>query len=186
MRPALTRSVALAAIVLAQACAAATPPYDAYAAGTQAYREKNYTLARAQWERVLAGGAEDPSAENNLGYLLYYGLGGATDQARAIRLWYRASKAGHAEAQWHLGTAFESGSAVPQSKVEAMAWYRCAVANAERRSKLGNKALEETIAADARASLVKLSSKLTEDEIRQGEAIATACIAEQQAHRSGT
>ena len=182
----VSRGVALAAIVLAQGCTAATAQEDAYAAGTQAYRAKNYALAREQWERVVASESEDPSAENNLGYLLYYGLGGVADQARALRLWYRASKAGHAEAQWHLGKAFEAGSAVSRSNVEAMAWYRCAIANAERRSKIGNKALEETIAADARASLVKVRSKLTEEEIGQGDAIATACIAEQQAHGSGT
>jgi hypothetical protein len=47
-----------------------------------------------------------------LAYLLYSGLGIATDKERAIKLWRLAAYAGQSEAQWHLGVALEQGAGV--------------------------------------------------------------------------
>jgi len=133
----------------------ATPPKaeSPYNKGVDAYRLKDYASARAHWTTAAASG--NASAENNLGYLLFYGLGGAEDSETAIQLWRKAAEGGHSESQWHLGEAYRLGKAVPQSNVEAYAWYRCAVASAEAATG-EDRRVEQEIANDARKTLEKL------------------------------
>ena len=87
---------------------ATQPTQSAYNLGVNAYQAKNYVVAREQWSKAIEAG--DTSALNNLGYLLYFGLGGTPDSTRAVALWKRAATAGHSEAQWHLGYAYETGN----------------------------------------------------------------------------
>lgn len=123
-----------ALLVLAVVAATATPTARAdeadYDRGVEAYRARDYASARLYWSRAVADNA-DPSAENNLGYLFYYGLGGDVDRPRGIGLWLHAAGAGHDEAQWHLGVAYAEGKGIARNLVEAYAWLRCAVVNAE-------------------------------------------------------
>lgn len=153
-----------------------------YNQGVAAYRVKNYAVAREHWSKAADSG--DASAQNNLGYLLYFGLGGEPDMDRALVLWKRAAVAGHSEAQWHLGGAFEDGKAVPESKVEAYAWYRCAIASAEAASE-GGKNVEGQIAQDAHESLTALLARLSPDQFNSAEQLAKQYIASY-AKRSGT
>jgi TPR repeat protein len=69
----------------------------------------------------------------SLAYLLYSGLGIATDKERAVKVWRLAAYAGQSEAQWHLGVAFEQGAGVQPDRVKAYGWYRCAIETASRR-----------------------------------------------------
>jgi TPR repeat protein len=160
-------------------CAAPESPQTAYNRGVEAYRVNDYAKARVHWTNASVAG--DPSAENNLGYLLYYGLGGDADASRAVLLWEKAAYAGHPEAQWHLGHAFEDGTAVPRSNVHAYAWYRCAAANAASAA-----TVDAEIAADARMSLEKLLSKLSSDEFAQGEVLAKQYIEKYAGRHHGT
>jgi hypothetical protein len=160
----LGRFVAALAILFLAACATSTPPESDYNRGVGAYRAKDYAAARVDWASAVAAG--DTSAENNLGYLLYYGLGGSAEPERAVALWRKAAYAGHPEAQWHLGNAYLEGSAVPQSNAEAYAWYRCSAVSAEAMKG------DEDIAADARKSLEGLLTKLNKEEFASGEVLA--------------
>ena len=147
---------------------------SSYNRGVAAYRVKNYVAAREHWSKAADGG--NPSALNNLGYLLYFGLGGEPDMDRALGLWKRAAVIGHSEAQWHLGNAFDDGKAVPENRVEAYAWYRCAIASAEATSG-GEEGVEGQIAQDAHRSLTGLLARLSPDQFESAEQLAKQYIA---------
>src|SRR6185503_1425061 len=121
------------------------------------------------WRQALDEG--EVRALNNLGYLLYYGLGGETDSKRAVSLWKKGALAGHSEAQWHLGRAFEDGKGVTQNYTRAYAWYRCALASAQAAAKLDPE-VETEIARDVEASLAALVDKLSPSEREDGGRLA--------------
>ena len=53
------------------------------------------------------------------------GWGVAQDYAEAIADWYRkAAEAGHAQAQFNLGTMYREGHGVAQDDAEAFRWFR--------------------------------------------------------------
>lgn len=161
------------ALALAGCAAPAQLADGPYNRGVDAYRAKDYESARALWTLEVAKG--NPSAENNLGYLLYYGLGGPPDKARAVSLWRRSALAGQPEAQWHLGVAYADGEALGRSAVEAYAWYRCAIANGD-----GVDGLEredgKVIAGLSRKSLNTLMVSMSKVELEQGGALAEQYI----------
>ncbi len=80
---------------------------SSYDKGTYAFEDKDYAEARRQWASSVNEG--EVLALNSLGYLLYYGMGGPAEPEKAVALLKRGAEAGHAEAQWHLGNAFEDG-----------------------------------------------------------------------------
>ncbi len=164
-------TIIVAALLLG--CASQPAAENSYSKGVAAYKVKDYAGARKQWSKASEEGYV--SALNNLGYLLYYGLGGEPDKVEAIALWKRAALLGHSEAQWHLGQAFEDGEGISKNIVEAYAWYRCAVASAERASDDGKK-IEDEIAEDARKSLMALLGKLTPDQFAAAERLAKSYI----------
>ncbi|MFM9901692.1 MAG: tetratricopeptide repeat protein [Polaromonas sp.] len=148
---------------------ATQPTQSAYNLGVNAYQAKNYVVAREQWSKAIEAG--DTSALNNLGYLLYFGLGGTPDSTRAVALWKRAATAGHSEAQWHLGYAYETGNGVQQSNTEAYAWYRCAIVSASQ-AHPDDKEAEAQISQDAAQSLGKLLERLPADQFAAAEQLA--------------
>ena len=171
------RIITLLLMLATQACAAG-PAADPYAEGVQAYRAKNFELARQKWEEAIAS-SYDPSAQNNLAYLTYYGLGGRADPGRAILQWAAAATSGHAEAQWHLGNASLDGLVLRIDRAKAFAWYRCSIANAERRERFSiDPKLEQKIGDDARKSLATLRHKLRGHELQRGETMADECMHE--------
>jgi len=154
-------------------CASQPAPESSYSKGVAAYKVKDYAAAREQWSKASEEGYV--SALNNLGYLLYYVLGGEADRVQAISLWKRAALLGHSEAQWHLGQAFEDGKGISRDIVEAYAWYRCAVASAEQASE-DRREIESQIAEDARKSLTGVLGKLTPDQFAAAERLAKRYI----------
>ena len=82
--------------------------------GTRHFREKEYSSALQEWLAVVD--AKDMpkefeylqlSAQNNLGYLHYMGLGVKQNSELAIQqYWLPAEKAGHEEAAYHLCHAY--------------------------------------------------------------------------------
>jgi hypothetical protein len=99
---------------------------EPYNAGVDAWKKKDYAQAANQWSQVVLAGNVD--AMNNLAFLYFNGLGLKPRVSDAIRLWRIAGFAGHSEAQWHLGVAYESGRGVENDQAKAYAWYQCAVA----------------------------------------------------------
>lgn len=173
MRIPVRHVIVMIAVATLQACVASANAESAYNKGVDAFRIKDFPTARQHWEVAIK--SDDPLAQNNLGYLLYYGMGGAADQERAVALWRKAAFAGHAEAQWHLGQAHEDGTALPQNNSEAYSWYRCAAASAKATA--GNdKEYEQELTNDARESLEKLLSKLTKEDFTKGEILAKQCV----------
>jgi len=141
---------------------------SAYNQGVQAFRAKDYVVARENWARASELG--DISAMNNLGYLLFEGLGGQIDLARAVFLWTRAAQSGHSEAQWHLGFAYESGKGAPQDEKAAYAWYRCALAGALSAAEADE--TEAVIAADVSRALTKLLARIPVAQLAEAEELA--------------
>jgi len=154
-------------------CAAPSSPRSEYNLGVDAYRAKDYASARLHWTRAVE--EHELSAFNNLGYLLYYGLGDEPDSARAVSLWLKAAKDGHSEAQLHLGHAFEDGKGTKQSLVEAYAWYRCSLVNSQAAAKTNDS--EAQIAQDASKSLTTLLRKLPTESLESAEQFARQYIA---------
>ncbi|WP_342114005.1 tetratricopeptide repeat protein [Pseudoduganella sp. OTU4001] len=168
------RYVLFVIAIALQAGTVAANADSAYNKGVDAFRVKDFATARQHWEVAIQ--SNDPLAQNNLGYLLYYGMGGSADQARAVALWRKAAVAAHSEAQWHLGQAYEDGKALSQNYAEAYSWYRCAAASAKATAG-DDKEYEQDLANDARQSLEKLLSKLSKEDFANGEILAKQCIA---------
>src|SRR3954464_4741854 len=106
----ITATVFVISLVLS-GCASTTsnmPTYgSSYDKGTSAFEDRNYAEARRQWSSAVNEG--EVGALNSLAYLLYSGMGGPVEAERAVALFKRGAEAGHAEAQWRLGNAFEEG-----------------------------------------------------------------------------
>ena len=168
-----TDLIAALSLAMLAGCAFKPIAQTEYNMGVEAFRIHDYRSARHHWDAAVA--EHDLHAYNNLGFLLYRGLGGAVDVPRAIALWTSAAQAGEAESQWHLGQAYEDGKGVDRSITEAYAWYRCAIASAQ--GKATPQDLDEQIAADANRSLTQLRPKLTPAEFQAAEVLAQAHIA---------
>lgn len=144
-----------------------------YNMGVEAFRIRDYASAREHWTH--AADEHNIHAYNNLGALLYRGLGGPADATRAVALWTEAAQAGEAEPQWHLGQAAEDGKGVTRNLSDAYAWYRCALVNAARTRATDD--VQEQIARNATESLARLQPRLTPAQREAGEALAQSRIA---------
>jgi TPR repeat protein len=165
--------IAVVILSICVACAAAAPmPDTAYNRGVDAYRLKDYASARQHWAKAVEEG--ETSAFNNLGFLLYNGLGGEPDPARAVMLWKRAGELGHSEAQWHLAQALEVGKGTAASLIEAYAWYRCAI---EDYLAAPQDDAESEIAQDARKSLIRILARLSIEQLSASEQLAREYVA---------
>jgi len=159
-------------LAAALALSPATAVESAYNQGVMAYREKDYATARQQWSRAVEEHVR--AAHNNLGYLLFFGLGGPAEPERAVGLWTIAARQGDREAQWHLASAYEEGKGVDRDLAAAYAWYRCAQAG------FGKTPLEpgdEEIVADANTAIARLVGLLSPDDVRTAELLARQHIA---------
>lgn len=169
-----TDALTLVALTLAGFVSSVMADDSAYNKGVDAWRAKNYAEARKQWTQSLAEGGPD-EALNNLAYLLYEGLGGEPQPAKAVELWRKGAALSVSEAQWHLGQAYEEGRGVQGSLVQAYAWYLCAAATAGHLSQ-GDET-ERAIEIDAHESARKVAIKMTAAQQEQAKAIAQQLIA---------
>ncbi len=180
MHPAVYRTVVISLLLSALVGCVATPSKETeYDLGVYAYRVKDYSTARQHWTRAVEQ-QDEMMALNNLGYLLYYGLGGEPDTTRAVSLWTAAATKGNSESQWHLGRAFEEGKGTEQSLVQSYAWYRCAAAIFQATPAVDD--LDVQIAQDAHTSLVRLLPKLSPSHFEASERLAKEYIAKYSKH----
>jgi TPR repeat protein len=87
----MLKYAAIAALLLSTCLQAAAqlPSASDYNLGVDAYRARDYAAARLHWQKAVE--QENVDAHNNLGYLLFNGLGGDKDRVRAVSLWQTAS-----------------------------------------------------------------------------------------------
>lgn len=157
-------------LVALTSCASPSTEVSSYNKGVNAYRIKDFASAREHWSKAIEQG--DATAMNNLGYLLFEGLGGKYEIEQAIALWKRGAMLKNSEAQWHLGQAYEIGKGVESDIVEAYAWYRCAISNAQNPSNPNHAETEAKILQGANKSLVKLLEKLPPEQFVTAELLA--------------
>jgi hypothetical protein len=166
--------IIIAAMLLAASLNATAQSGDVteYNLGVKAFRAKDYGAARLHWGKLAA--QPYPEAYNNLGYLLYYGMGGEADPVRAIALWRAVAEMRHQESQWHLAHAYEEGKGTQVNVVEAYAWYRCAEASYGVSPPADDE--EEQIKRDASESAVRILARIPEKQRERADRLAKIYI----------
>ena len=92
---------------------------------------------------------------------IYSGKGGAKQDTKEASRWYkRSAKLGNAKAQTNLGLMYYYGDGVAQNRIQAYLWWFMAAGQGEKQ---------------ALDNLQSLSQSLTQDELTQGQALATKC-----------
>lgn len=166
----MKKTIATAAMLLAVSFGAFAQSDDVatYNRGVDAFRTKDYAMARLHWGKLAAKSNAD--ASNNFGFLLYYGMGGEADPVRAVALWRGAAEMGQRESQWHLAHAYEEGKGVTANIVEAYAWYRCV--DAAYRLKPAVDGEDGDIRRDTTEAVARLFSRIPEKQRDAAERLA--------------
>jgi hypothetical protein len=166
-------SILLMSLFVVLDATAQSQDFKEYNLGVDAFRAQNYESARQHWTLALA--QNNSNAYNNLGFLLFNGMGGSADPVRAVALWHDAAMMGNAESQWHLGYAYEAGKGALRNAVEAYAWYRCAE-NSYRLTPAADQEASEA-ARDASQSVVRIRPAIPDDQRKMAEELARIYIA---------
>ncbi|KAF7786206.1 hypothetical protein PRUB_a0691 [Pseudoalteromonas rubra] len=81
--------------------------------GTCHYRNQDYDKAATNWSALISNAETSDSdneliisANNNLGFLLFFGFGVKQDQKQALKHWSYAISLGHTESEFHLCHAY--------------------------------------------------------------------------------
>jgi TPR repeat protein len=125
-----------------------------YDAGVDAFRAKRYDLARRYWKRAIELGDRD--ASSNLGYLLYYGFGGAPDSAAGRHYWQQAMAQRQPESHRHVAQAIVDGDRTLGDLSDA---FSHAVAAKGLANAAGTR--DAAVARDADALISKLQPQLS-------------------------
>jgi len=166
----MKKTIATAAMLLAVSFGAFAQSDDVaeYNRGVEAFRAKDYATARLHWGKLATKSNAD--ASNNLGFLLYYGMGGEADPVRAAALWRAAAEMKHRESQWHLGVAYDEGKGVAANDVEAYAWYRCVEAGYRRKPAADDD--DGAILHETKEGLVRVQARIPEKQRDAAERLA--------------
>jgi TPR repeat protein len=169
----MLRAIFVLSIALASSCAIGqTAAPREYNLGVDAFRAKNYEAARQHWGQASEQDRAD--AYNNLGYLLYNGLGGKKEVERALVLWRDAATLGQPESQWHLAQAFEDGAGMLENQAEAYAWYRCA--QDAYRARAGAGSTDGDIERDIGTSITRVWTGMSESQRKLAAELAQAYV----------
>lgn len=90
--------------------------------GVAAYRRGDYATAIAEFE--IAGGRDDPVAQNILGTMYAQGIGTARSYKLAMDWFFKAQALGFPEASANLAHMFAQGLGVPKNNAAALQYYR--------------------------------------------------------------
>jgi TPR repeat protein len=116
--------------------------------GFDAYKLKNYEVARQLWEEAANSDIIIPNkfrAMDELGNMYFRGEGVAKDDAKALDWYTKGGKGepnkalGNLNAAKSAGTLYENGYGAPQDFTKALEWYKTA-------KQLGNKYVDVDIA----------------------------------------
>jgi TPR repeat protein len=90
---------------------------ELYYIGTCHYRNEDYEKAAANWSVLISNSETSDSdneliidANNNLGYLLFFGFGVKQNHYKALKHWSYAISLGHTESEFHLCHAYADKS----------------------------------------------------------------------------
>ncbi len=149
------------------------PPEDtltSYVRGVQAFRAKDFALARQCWKRSTELGSH--FAEHNLGYLLYVGLGGPVDSLAGEELWRRSGDWGVGEAQFHIAQAIFDGNPRLGSAVEGYAHAITAKALSQTTDRYSG----ENIVREARELMASVEARLSTAERASADSLSEVWI----------
>jgi len=93
-------------------------------------------------------------AQYNLGVCLYAGAGVTKDQVEAVKWYRKAAEQNFAKAQFNLNVCYYNGEGVAKDYVEAYKWLLLAARQGDE---------------DAKKNLTALESKLTPEQIADGQ-----------------
>jgi TPR repeat protein len=131
-RAATVLAIALVAVTMRPAVVAAqnaqspvsspTSSDDAFRAGAEAYRRKDYAAALSSFRQAADNG--DAKAQYILGTMYGNGVGVTQDYRQAMIWLRRAADRGDASGQHDVGIMYRDGLGVPQNYREAVNWIR--------------------------------------------------------------
>jgi len=137
----------------------------------------NYLEAK-KW-LTMAAEQGNLSAQNDLAYLLYNGLGGERDYKKALELYEKAALQGDALAQANTGLMYATGNGTDMDKARGYAWYSLSAsqgntfATTNRNNLMINMTWEELNRAQAiSVELYRQIEKIGTNKPVQGAAIA--------------
>lgn len=98
--------------------------------GTEAYRNKFYSVAAEHWNNVTNSPIKYEGEENikamalsTVTFLTYQGLGVKQNRMKAVKNWKDAVSLGDLEARRHLGYAYSDDKFKNKDLVKALGWY---------------------------------------------------------------
>ena len=100
---------------------------------------QNYLEAKKWLTEAAAQG--NISAQNDLAYLHYYGLGGERDYGKALELYEQAALQGDVLAQANLGLMHATGTGAATDRALGYAWYSLAASRGNTMASLNRSAL---------------------------------------------
>jgi S1-C subfamily serine protease len=109
-------------IAVLATCSFATATLADFQAGLRDYQQGDYAAARREYLQAAEDG--NAKAQNGLGYLFRFGLGGPVDFERAFYWFSKAAAQGQVNAQTSLGDMYETGDGVVRDYLRAAYWYR--------------------------------------------------------------
>ena len=98
--------------------------YGDTAAGTAAFRNKDYQTAFREYKSAAEAGVAE--AQFDLGVLYAQGLGVHRDLDEAARWYQMAAEQGNAEAEFALGQMYSRGWGMPRDETDALRWFEMA------------------------------------------------------------
>ena len=113
-------------------CALVGAKADHYEDGLRQLEVKSFAKAAESFR--LAAAAGSASAERQLGFMYYKGLGRQQSDTHAVTWFERAAAHGDLQSQVNLGQMFENGMSVAQSDSRSAYWYQLAAEQGHRSS----------------------------------------------------
>ncbi len=97
-------------------------------------------------------------AQSVLGEMYYTGQGVKQNYKEALYWYSQAAKQGLAEVQFRVANMYEQGQGTAENKIKAYAWYSLSVSYGDK---------------DSQTASYKLKKTMTDEEIKQAQALAT-------------
>ncbi|RYV01228.1 hypothetical protein SOPP22_12530 [Shewanella sp. OPT22] len=149
--------------------------------GTEAYRNQVYTVAAAHWKYVLQSPTKysdddqiKAMALSTVTFLMYQGLGGKQDRAKAVKIWEEAARKGDFEARRHLGFAYSDSNFGGKNLIKALGWYESIFLLAPENGDIDN--VKEDVYQDAIEERFKLKSMLSKEELKKSLKFAKSTL----------
>ena len=163
--------------------------------GWTAYNSLDYATAKAEWQDLADAG--DARAAYGMGLLYGNGFGVDMNDELALKYYGIAADQGHADAAFNLAVMHQNGWGVPMDETKANEWYQLAAdkGNTEAQMALGRYYAMDFLDSydpvtaykwfslalrlgdyDARDKREFIASRMTPEQIAQGDAIVDTWV----------